>query len=94
VNAISPGARTRLSAGVLDDRFRDNASDGLDLAPEHVARVVAWLVSPGAADVTGRIVHAAGGAWREYETRRRNDTELVARIAANLGDVTSRRAGR
>jgi NAD(P)-dependent dehydrogenase (short-subunit alcohol dehydrogenase family) len=80
VNAISPGARTRMSAPALDDGFRDGASDGLDLAPEHVARVVAYLVSEAAGDITGRIVHVAGEAVREYTTRRTRHTELVARL--------------
>jgi enoyl-[acyl-carrier-protein] reductase (NADH) len=53
---------------------------GLDLDPVHVARVVGWLVSDAAADITGRIVHAAGGHHREYLTRRHRDTELVARL--------------
>jgi enoyl-[acyl-carrier-protein] reductase (NADH) len=57
---------------------------GLDLDPAHVARVVAWLVSDDATDVTGRIVHAAGGAHREYLTQRFRDTELVQRIDAAL----------
>jgi NAD(P)-dependent dehydrogenase (short-subunit alcohol dehydrogenase family) len=78
VNAVSPGAFTRLNAPM----FRDGPPpSGLDLDPVHVARVVAWLVSDDAADVTGRIVHAAGGEHREYLTRRHRDTELVARLA-------------
>ena len=78
VNAVSPGAFTRLNAPM----FRDapNAPQ-LDLDPVHVARVVAWLVSDDATDITGRIVHAAGGEHREYLTRRHRDTELVARLA-------------
>jgi NAD(P)-dependent dehydrogenase (short-subunit alcohol dehydrogenase family) len=84
VNAISPGARTRMNADVLDAGFRAGASTDLDLAPEHVAHVVAWLASPDAGDVTGRVIHAAGGMWREYRTRRDADTALVARLREAL----------
>ncbi|MGD9705131.1 MAG: SDR family NAD(P)-dependent oxidoreductase [Acidimicrobiia bacterium] len=80
VNAISPGARTRMNADLLDAGFRDGASAGLDLDPAHVARVAAFLVSEEAADVTGRIVHVAGPAVREYTTARSSRTELVDRI--------------
>jgi len=77
VNAVSPGAFTRMNEAM----FRDaGPPSGLDLDPVHVARVVAWLVSDDADDVTGRIVHAAGGEHREYLTRRHRDTELVARV--------------
>jgi NAD(P)-dependent dehydrogenase (short-subunit alcohol dehydrogenase family) len=82
VNAISPGARTRMSAPALDSQFRGGASDGLDLHPHHVADVVAYLVSDDAADITGRIIHAAGGEVREYATRRTSQSELVGRIAS------------
>jgi NAD(P)-dependent dehydrogenase (short-subunit alcohol dehydrogenase family) len=50
---------------------------GLDLDPVHVARVVAWLVSEEAGDVTGAVVHAAGGHVREYRTERHRATPLV-----------------
>jgi NAD(P)-dependent dehydrogenase (short-subunit alcohol dehydrogenase family) len=70
VNAISPGARTRMSAPALDSYFRSGASEGLDLSPEHVARVVAYLASPAAGDINGRVIHAASGAVREYSTTR------------------------
>jgi NAD(P)-dependent dehydrogenase (short-subunit alcohol dehydrogenase family) len=80
VNAISPGARTRMSAPALDAGFRDGASVGLDLAPGHVARVVAYLASEAAGDITGRIVHVAGEAVREYTTTRTRHSELVARL--------------
>lgn len=83
VNAISPGARTRMSEQVLDAGFRGQPAD-LDLSPDHVARVVAWLVSDEAADVTGRVVHAAAGAVREYTTTRTSDSELVRRIMAAI----------
>lgn len=81
VNAISPGARTRMSAGYLDSL---PSAQAIDLDPGHVARVVAFLVSERAGDITGRVVHAAGGAIREYLVRRYPDTELVTRLEAEL----------
>jgi NAD(P)-dependent dehydrogenase (short-subunit alcohol dehydrogenase family) len=81
VNAVSPGAFTRMNEAM----FAVSAPPtGLDLDPVHVARVVAWLVSDDAADVTGRIVHAAGGHHREYLTARHRDTDLVRRLDAAL----------
>lgn len=73
VNAISPGARTRLSEPVL-------VGSTLDLAPEYVARVVAYLCSDDARDITGRVIHAAAGEIREYTTSRSARTPLVERL--------------
>lgn len=84
VNAVSPGARTRMNADLLDSAFRDGASAGLDLDPRHVARVVAFLASDAASDVTGRVLHVAGPAVREYSTRRTAQSDLVDRVAAWL----------
>jgi hypothetical protein len=68
-----------------EEMFREQGRpEGLDLDPVHVARAVAWLVSDEAADVTGRVVHVAGGHHREYAIRRQGDTELVRRIEAAL----------
>ena len=87
VNAISPGARTRMNADLLDAGFRDGASGALDLDPMHVARVVAFLVSDGAADVNGRILHVAGPAVREYSTGRTSQTDLVRRVDSWLATL-------
>ncbi|MET7772564.1 SDR family NAD(P)-dependent oxidoreductase [Nocardia sp. NPDC005366] len=88
VNAISPGARTRMSAAHLE-RTRSS----LDLDPAHVSSVLLALVSESAADITGRIVHAAGGAVREYLLRRQSETEILARLANPpvLNDERNRR---
>jgi NAD(P)-dependent dehydrogenase (short-subunit alcohol dehydrogenase family) len=75
VNAISPGARTRMN----DDLFRERPPE-LDLDPAHVARVVGLLASEEAADINGAVVHAAGGAIREYSVSRSGRTSLVARL--------------
>jgi NAD(P)-dependent dehydrogenase (short-subunit alcohol dehydrogenase family) len=82
VNAISPGARTRLNADLLDRRFRDGSSAELDLDPRHVAAVVAYLATDDAGDITGRVIHAAGGHIREYSTTRTSQSPLVARLQA------------
>jgi NAD(P)-dependent dehydrogenase (short-subunit alcohol dehydrogenase family) len=83
VNAISPGAATRMSADLLSSGH----STGLDLAPEHVSRVVAALVSDAAGDITGAVVHAAAGQIREYVLRRTAGTELVTRLGEDAGEV-------
>jgi NAD(P)-dependent dehydrogenase (short-subunit alcohol dehydrogenase family) len=82
VNAISPGAFTRMNEAMF---AASPPPAGLDLDPRHVALVMGWLVSEEAGDVTGRIVHAAGGHHREYVTERRAGTELVLRIETALG---------
>ena len=78
VNAISPGARTRLN----EEMFR-NAPTALDLDPFHIARAVAWLVSDDAADVNGKVLHAAAGAIREYNTAR-SASDLSKRAEAGV----------
>ena len=84
VNAISPGARTRMNEDLLDAGFRGQPAD-VNLSPDHVARVVAYLVSDDAGDITGRIIHVAGRELREYSTTRTSRSELVARLRASLG---------
>ena len=84
VNAISPGARTRMNADLLDAGFRDGSSATLDLDPVHVSDVVAYLASDAAGDVTGRVIHAAGGQLREYTTTRTSRSDLVARLLAGV----------
>jgi NAD(P)-dependent dehydrogenase (short-subunit alcohol dehydrogenase family) len=86
VNAVSPGARTRMNEAMFE---ASPPPPGLDLDPVHVARVVAWLASDAAGDVTGRIVHAAGGHHREYLTARHRDTELTARIDEAVAQLST-----
>jgi hypothetical protein len=81
VNAISPGAFTRMNAELFE-----KAPTELDLDPVHVARVAAWLASDDASDVTGRVLHVAGVYRREYLMRRHADTDLIRRIDAVLGE--------
>lgn len=61
VNAIAPGARTRmtenLGLGVL--KVEDGQFDAF--APENIAPLVVWLGSERSKDVTGRVFNVAGG---------------------------------
>jgi NAD(P)-dependent dehydrogenase (short-subunit alcohol dehydrogenase family) len=86
VNAISPGARTRMNEDLLATGFRGQSAD-VDLSPDYVARVVTYLASDEAGDITGRIIHAAGGELREYTTTRTSRSDLVARLRTAL-DLT------
>jgi NAD(P)-dependent dehydrogenase (short-subunit alcohol dehydrogenase family) len=73
VNAVCPGARTRLSTGAdyedhLAQLNRRGLLDDLTLAasldpgtPEHVAALYLYLASDLAEDITGRIFVGAGG---------------------------------
>jgi NAD(P)-dependent dehydrogenase (short-subunit alcohol dehydrogenase family) len=87
VNGVSPGARTRMNQALIDTGFRDGSSQLLDLDPGHVAQVVAYLASDEAADVNGRILHAAGGQVREYTTTRTGKSGLAQRITAALSST-------
>jgi NAD(P)-dependent dehydrogenase (short-subunit alcohol dehydrogenase family) len=67
-NAIAPRARTRMTETLFPGGMAA-PEDGFDVwDPKNIANVVAFLASPGAADVTGQIfvvfggtVHAMGG---------------------------------
>ncbi len=84
VNALSPGALTRMSQAYLDEQ---GIPPGLDLAPDRVAEVVAALCTDDAHDITGRVVHAAGGHVREFVMSRLDDTDLVRRLQATAANL-------
>ena len=61
VNAIAPSARTRMTEGVFGDKMAA-VRDGFDeMDPANVSPAVAWLASPDAEDVTGRVIEIEGG---------------------------------
>jgi NAD(P)-dependent dehydrogenase (short-subunit alcohol dehydrogenase family) len=67
VNAISPGAATRMTASVPDAVRQMRRGDALpppegviSRDPDDIAPMVAWLASDAAAGVTGRIFHCVG----------------------------------
>jgi NAD(P)-dependent dehydrogenase (short-subunit alcohol dehydrogenase family) len=60
VNAISPGAATRMTESVPDDRRRARTVTADEWSPDNVAPVVAYLASERSGWITGRIVHSSG----------------------------------
>ena len=76
VNAISPGAATRMTASVPDERRRGGLPAQSDeRSPDNVAPIVAYLASEQSGWITGRIIHSSG-----YEVSLYNNPQPVSRI--------------
>jgi NAD(P)-dependent dehydrogenase (short-subunit alcohol dehydrogenase family) len=58
VNAVAPGALTRLTEGLRQGEITDE--DRQRASPRWIAPVVTWLASPQSADVTGQIIESSG----------------------------------
>jgi NAD(P)-dependent dehydrogenase (short-subunit alcohol dehydrogenase family) len=66
VNAVAPGARTRLTEKTFGDlALPEGEFDAL--APENVAPMVAYLASDAAADITGQVFYVQGGLVQLYQ---------------------------
>jgi hypothetical protein len=76
VNAISPGAATRMTESVPTDRRRVRAASEQDeRSPDNVAPIVAYLASERSGWITGRVIHSMG-----YEVSLYNNPEPISRI--------------
>ena len=77
VNAVSPGAATRMTDSLPTDRRRTDRPTDEDLqrSPDNVAKVVAYLASERSGWLTGRIVHSSG-----YEVSLYNNASPVVRL--------------
>src|SRR6201997_3705891 len=60
VNAISPGAATRMTESVPEERRRARSAADDERSPDNVAPIVAYLASEASGWLTGRIIHASG----------------------------------
>jgi NAD(P)-dependent dehydrogenase (short-subunit alcohol dehydrogenase family) len=77
VNAISPGAATRMTNSIPMERRREGSPGNLpdEMSPDNVAPVVAYLASERSGWITGRVIHSAG-----YEISLYSNPEPVTRI--------------
>ena len=61
VNAIAPGARTRMTANLGPPRAAPEPGEWDERAPENIAPLVTWLASPQSAEITGQVFLVGGG---------------------------------
>ena len=61
VNAIAPGALTRMTEPLSGSGAAPQAGGWNERAPENIAPLVTWLASPESAGVTGRVFLVSGG---------------------------------
>jgi len=75
VNAISPGAATRMTESVPTDRRRARTATADERSPDNVAPIVAYLAGRDSGWITGRILHSVG-----YQVALYNNPEPISRI--------------
>src|SRR6266540_898765 len=67
VNAIAPGARTRMTEKTFGDMAAPGEGEFDQLAPENVAPLVAFLCSDAAEGITGQVLGIQGGLVELYQ---------------------------
>jgi NAD(P)-dependent dehydrogenase (short-subunit alcohol dehydrogenase family) len=92
VNAIAPGARTRMTEKTFGDL--PEVTEGFDpLAPENIAPLVAFLASDQAAGITGQVFGIQGGlvelyqGWTPVSSLTRDDRWTPEEISARADEL-------
>ena len=75
VNAISPGAATRMTDSIPVERQRSRSAGTDERSPDNVAPIVAYLASERSGWITGRVIHSMG-----YEISLYSNPEPVVRL--------------
>jgi len=75
VNAISPGAATRMTDSIPVERQRSRSAGNDERSPDNIAPIVAYLASERSGWITGRVIHSMG-----YEISLYSNPEPIVRI--------------
>jgi NAD(P)-dependent dehydrogenase (short-subunit alcohol dehydrogenase family) len=97
VNAINPGARTRMTERANPGSYRPVEPGAFDVSdPENIAPFVAWLACPESSGITGRVFTVRGGQIRVLEGWHAGPSVDVGRRwdAGELGPVVTELVGR
>jgi len=92
VNAVAPGALTRLTASLMANRMSEE--DMEKQSPRWIAPIVTWLASTESGDVTGRVFEATPDLFGVAETWRRGPTVDPIDDPTKLGPVVADLLGR
>jgi NAD(P)-dependent dehydrogenase (short-subunit alcohol dehydrogenase family) len=87
VNAIAPGALTRLTEGLSSEPITD--ADRERRSPRWIAPIVTWLASRESGDVTGRVFEASGEILAVAEGWHRGPTVAPVEDPTQLGPVVA-----
>ena len=92
VNAIAPGARTRLTEKTFGDlSLPEGQFDAL--APENVAPMVAFLATDAAAHITGQVFYVQGGlvqlyqGWTPVAEIQKDERWTASELAKHVGEL-------
>lgn len=97
VNAIAPGARTRMTEKTFGElSVPEGTFDAL--APENIAPMVAFLASDAAAGITGQVFGVTGGlvqlyqGWTPVEALQKGGRWTPSELAERIGELFADRA--
>jgi len=98
VNAIAPGARTRMTENLGAGRPEVKPGEFDRAAPDNVSPLVVWLGSPESREITGRVFLVSGGAigvaegWHRGPTIDKGDRWEPRELGGVVPDLVAKAA--